>query len=226
MTKDIQNIYSRLLRNITIMKYKPGTKLGEVEISEKYHVSRTPIRDVFKQLESDGLLEIRSKSGSFVTKINLCDISDHMFIRSAIENQVLQEVKGKLTEADIKYLRRNLISQEKITFNKTFSTPEAYASAIFDLDNDFHKYIFTKVNKGSVLQLINDETPCYQRFRFLSFLRDDNDINGLLKIHNEMLSAIENNEECQLAEIVHKHNYSIFEGVDKIKGRHPDFFVD
>ena len=54
-------------------------------LTRKIHVSRTPMRDVFKKLESDKLLVIYSQSGSYVTKIDLSGISDIMtLIRSPV----------------------------------------------------------------------------------------------------------------------------------------------
>ena len=81
MTKDISPIYDDIADAIITMKLVPGEKISEIESSKKYNVSRTPIRDVFKRLEDNGLLEIRSQSGTFVTKIDMGNIAPtHLFV--------------------------------------------------------------------------------------------------------------------------------------------------
>ena len=50
-------IYEDLKKNILHLDLKPGVMISEMELCEKYKVSRTPIRDVIKKLESEDLLE-------------------------------------------------------------------------------------------------------------------------------------------------------------------------
>ena len=47
MTKDSLAIYQSISNDIITMKLKPGDMLKEIEVANKFNVSRTPIRDVF-----------------------------------------------------------------------------------------------------------------------------------------------------------------------------------
>src|SRR5574344_790264 len=114
MTKDIEAIYQKILSDIITLKIRPGTRLKEVEISERFHVSRTPMRDVFKKLESDKLLVIYSQSGSYVTKIDLSGISDIMYLRTVTETEVMKDVMGKMTPHDIEILRHLISSSADV----------------------------------------------------------------------------------------------------------------
>jgi GntR family transcriptional regulator, rspAB operon transcriptional repressor len=226
MTRESKSIYGRLMHNIITLKFKPGERLREIDISEKYDLSRTPIRDVFKKLENDELLEIHSKSGSFVTKIDMNGIADIMFLRSAVEYQVLNSVKGKFSPNEIKFLRDNLAMQQSLCQSKRSTEDEAFANALFDLDNNFHKFIYEKDGKESTLDLLNYNFLNYQRFRFLTFFRDDYDLDKLLRIHTEMVDALEDPDHHDFTEIVHRHNYSGFHGIEKVKEKHPEYFKD
>ena len=55
MTKDIAPIYETLKREIVTIQLKPGTRIREESVSERFGVSRTPVRDVLKKLEEDKL---------------------------------------------------------------------------------------------------------------------------------------------------------------------------
>lgn len=225
MTKEIENIYQKLRNEIISLQIRPGSKLREVDVSERFHVSRTPIRDVFKQLESDKLLEIFSQSGSYVTKIDLSGMTDVMYIRAMSEYHVYLDIMGKLSKEETSALYGLLDSQRAILAEDGKSgADDKYAQAFFDLDNEFHTKLFEKDGKGGVLVLLNKAFPAFQRYRFLTFLRDEDEINRLFAVHKELLDTLSHDDKAHLLEVVNKHNYSGLNGIDKVQSRHPDYF--
>lgn len=58
------------------MHYPPGTLLRETEVAEEFGLSRTPIRQVIKQLEFEGLVVSQNGVGTRVTEINFEDLND------------------------------------------------------------------------------------------------------------------------------------------------------
>lgn len=222
MTKDILPIYKDIAFNIITLKLAPGEKIGEIEASRKYNVSRTPIRDVFKRLEDNSLLEIKSQSGTFVTCIDLSSITDMVFIRNSCEFAVLSEIAGKLTDENYEYLLKNLDLQNKLSLKKT--SDEQFAMDYFTLDNDFHKYLYALAGKEGILDLLNSNQPNFQRYRFITFLRDEDELKRLNEVHLDMVKAIKENDLKFLKKIVYEHNYSGLSGIDKVIKDHPDYF--
>ena len=78
-------IYKELKKDIMSGKLLPGSNLVEREISDKYSISRTPIREILWQLISDGLLEQEHSNGYRVRKISLEEIFNIFQCREAIE---------------------------------------------------------------------------------------------------------------------------------------------
>lgn len=222
MTKDISPIYEDICNSIITLKLLPGEKISEIESSRKYNVSRTPIRDVFKRLEDNGLLEIRSQSGTFVTKINLSNISDLVFIRNSCEFSVLKEICGKLSDENLNYLYQKLEKQNALSKSKTLN--DEFAASYFTLDNEFHHYLYSLASKEGVLKLLNNDQPNFQRYRFITFLRDDFELKRLDEVHKNMVLALQNNDLDSLKSIVYNHNYSGLNGIDKVIQNHPDYF--
>ena len=62
-------IYNELKRDIILLKIKPGESISEIELTKKYKISRTPIRDIIKRLEIEGFF------GSSSTKRNICNFN-------------------------------------------------------------------------------------------------------------------------------------------------------
>ena len=69
--------------------YKPRERLIEEELSEKFFVSRTPIREALKQLESAGLVQIEPYKGAFISDIDLEEIRNIYDLRCVLESVVM-----------------------------------------------------------------------------------------------------------------------------------------
>ncbi len=55
---------------IVTRQLPPGTRLDEVELAQRFAVSRTPIREALIQLASAGLVELRPRRGAIVAQIS------------------------------------------------------------------------------------------------------------------------------------------------------------
>lgn len=225
MTKDSKRIYEDLLNQIIRFERKPGERISENELSAQYQLSRTPLRDVLKQLESDGLLSIRSKSGNYVSKISLHGITDVMAIRSSVEYICLQDVTGKFTDKEILFLKKNLKKQEEYILHPKGEKLKVI-SLLLDLDDEFHKVIYKKAGEESMIDLLNQSFPNYKRFRVLTFLREDRDLRNLLNIHSGIVAYLEEPSSQNLESLVKNHNYSGLNGIDMVKKTYPEYFEE
>lgn len=224
MTKESKKIYEVLYLEIVTMHLKPGSVLKEIEVAERFNVSRTPIRDVFKKLEADELLTIKSQKGSYVSKIDLSDISDIMYIRTKIEYSVLSELIKVVTPGDIAEYRMVLLEQKNLLERDL--SEEELADKFFILDNIFHSKMYASAGKESLLNLLNNSWPNYTRFRSLTFRRNKNRIEMLYNIHKELVDAIEAKEVAKLEDVVQRHNFSGLVGIDEVKRKHTDYFAE
>lgn len=77
--------YSALLEDIQSGTIAPGTVVGEVEQSERFGVSRTPMREALARLVSDGLVRQHSPRVLVVTEFDANQIRDLFEARQALE---------------------------------------------------------------------------------------------------------------------------------------------
>ena len=63
-------VVQRLENEIVSGVLQPGTRLDEVQLAERYKLSRTPLREALAQIAASGLIEIRPRSGAFVTQLS------------------------------------------------------------------------------------------------------------------------------------------------------------
>jgi GntR family transcriptional regulator, rspAB operon transcriptional repressor len=224
MTKDMEPVYQDIQDNIIMMNLKPGTQLREIDVSDRYHVSRTPMRDVLKKLENDRLIDVHSQRGTFVTKIELNGINDIMYLRSVAEYAVMSDLQGKISSEGIAHLRDMIGTMEGLLKGNTSAHDQEFAAAFFKLDNSFHNVIFGMDGKEGILKLLNDSFPYFSRYRFLTFYRDEEYLTRLFAIHSKLIDCLEGQDKEMLKEVVQEHNFSGLNGIDKVKNRHPDYF--
>lgn len=69
MKKRAKTLRDALEDDIATGRFKPGERLDEVSLAERFGVSRTPIREALLQLSAGGLVEVRPHRGAIVAKI-------------------------------------------------------------------------------------------------------------------------------------------------------------
>jgi DNA-binding GntR family transcriptional regulator len=93
------DLYDDLKRQILTMELDPDEALDEVTLSERYGLSRTPVREIFRRLEGEGYVDIRANKGARVIPMNHATLR-HFFmvapmIYAAIGRLAVQNVKPK-----------------------------------------------------------------------------------------------------------------------------------
>ena len=65
-----KRLYADLKRKILTLALEPGSPLDETSLSAEYGISRTPLRDVFRQLAGEGYIQIRDNRGTIVAPMS------------------------------------------------------------------------------------------------------------------------------------------------------------
>lgn len=88
----------RILReSILTQTFSPGERLNPNEVAAKLGVSVTPVKDALNRLALEGLIEIRPRSGTFVSAISLQELTETFELRAALECLAAEKAIAKLT---------------------------------------------------------------------------------------------------------------------------------
>ena len=120
------NLYTELQEDILTGKLRSGEKLTEQKICNEYKVSRTPVREALRQLETDGLIENIPNRGAFVIGFSKQDIEDMYELRKAYEIQAVRWAIERITD------------EERSELEETFEFMEFYT-----MKNDINKMLNT-----------------------------------------------------------------------------------
>lgn len=103
-----QTVYEALREEIVSGSLAPGEPLSERGLVDTYRLSRTPVREILRTLEAEGLVEIYPYRGTFVRKLSPADIQDIFEVREALEGQAARLAAQRADMADIEGIIRGL----------------------------------------------------------------------------------------------------------------------
>jgi DNA-binding GntR family transcriptional regulator len=111
--------------------YHQGEHLVEARIAQQLNVSRGPVREAFKLLRAEGLLEEEPRRGTFVVSLTTDDVREIYGLRAAIEGRAAR-LLAEMRDPDIAVELRRLLAQ----IERAVSDDDA--AAVFRRDLEFH----------------------------------------------------------------------------------------
>lgn len=80
-----QGAYRRLLEEIRNGTLAPGARLRETELAERLGISRTPVREAIRQLETDGLVMHLPRQGATIRSLDHAEVVELYEMRAVLE---------------------------------------------------------------------------------------------------------------------------------------------
>lgn len=94
-TNIAESVAEHLRYLIIDQKLKPGQKLNEIELASELGISRSPLREAFRVLSGEHLIEIVPRKGSYVTKVSMEDCMEIYEAREMIEFFAVELLKRR-----------------------------------------------------------------------------------------------------------------------------------
>ena len=107
------DVYEALREEILSGKIKLGSRLIEKDLAERFHISRTPIREAIRRLESEGLVVLTPNRGASVRDFTLKNVSDTFNLRAQIEGYACALAAENCTEEGLATLKNSIYQSEK-----------------------------------------------------------------------------------------------------------------
>ena len=154
----IPHIHAYLRECILDGTLTPGTKLSQVSLARQLGVSRTPLREVLRMLQEEGLVEIEPNQRTRVAGLDPQELDDVYASRILLETLALSMTLGKVTAADRKEAKRLLTAMRRAAKTGDFDV-------WFAAHADYHRLITAGAGESMQrqLQTLADRTIRYIR---------------------------------------------------------------
>ena len=156
-----EQLYALLRRAIVTCRLNPGDAIAESAITDRLLVSRTPLREAFRQLAADGLVEIRPQSGTFVSPLDRRCWEEGRVIRAALEVTGIRLAAANITPAKLDELA-DLLDQQRRAARR------AWNEEFNALDDRFHACISTASGLPRLWKVIDGAKAQLDRTRYLA----------------------------------------------------------
>ncbi|HIJ81081.1 MAG TPA: GntR family transcriptional regulator [Desulfuromonadales bacterium] len=156
---------------------KAGSRVSEPELAERYGISRTPIREAFRQLESEGYLTVIPRRGAVVSEFSQKDVEEFYAIKSIMEGYAARCACTRLSDRDIVRLQS---INDKLAELASLNDIKHF----FKVHSDFHDLFIRAADNEKLRELIAGLVTKFQRLRFMS-----------LNIPGRMLISVQEHEK-------------------------------
>ncbi len=188
-----EQIVFSLRESIIRGELKPGTKLTEPELAARLGISRTPIRESFRQLESEGFLTVIPRKGAVVSNITRKDIEDFYELKSLLEGYAARIAAEKMTEKDIEKLIQINVELSDCAEKNNYER-------FFIKNEEFHNYFLTLCGNEKLVEIRDAMVKRFLGFR-MAALSLPGRLMESVKQHEQAIKAFKRNDG-RLAEAV------------------------
>ncbi|WP_047995157.1 GntR family transcriptional regulator [Puniceibacterium sp. IMCC21224] len=212
----VNKIFHDLYTEIALLRLMPGEKISEVDIAEKYGVSRQPVRDAFNRLDAIGFLLIRPKRATEVRRFSVRQIEKSRFVRAAIEAAVLRQASAVCDTSGAKALKRSLDDQSSAMETADFKAFSA-------LDYSFHRTLCEIAGLEFAFDVISTEKAKVDRLCVLGLSREDR-MPQLLDDHTAIASAVVRGDAETAVNVSTLHLSRLDDTIAAIMQNNSDYF--
>jgi DNA-binding GntR family transcriptional regulator len=155
----IDDICRELRQQIVDRVIPPGTKLTENILCKKWNVSRTPVREALRRLESEGLLTSQRYKGLVVNSITIEDIDQLYTIRICLEG-----LAGRLATPIISQDPNGLRFLERLCKEMEVLSKKNNTEGYIKKNNEFHSYIWHSCGNKWLIKILENISSQVKRF--------------------------------------------------------------
>ena len=175
-----KDAYTLILEAIDMGDYKPGDRLVESDLAEKFGVSRTPIREALQRLETQSLLT-RDGRSLIVASLDHNQLAELYVVRAELEGLAASLAARHATDEEVRVLR-DMVEHDR----SLIGNPSALARA----NRRFHKQIHLASHNRFLVQQLDLVHRSMALMATTSLAAVGRDEDALAE-HDEIVSAIE-----------------------------------
>ncbi len=200
-------VFHKIREDILSGKYKQNEELREATIGEELGVSRTPVREAFRQLELEGLLTIIPNKGAYVTGITAKDVQDIYMIRSLLEGLCVRWVTENISKELMEELEENIYLSE-------YHEEKGHLEQIAILDNRFHEILYDACDSKMLEHLLRDFHQYVYRVRKLTLANVTRGRESTSE-HKQIVEAIKEKDAARAESLANAHILRAYENMLK-----------
>jgi DNA-binding GntR family transcriptional regulator len=211
-------VYAALRKSIINLNLEPGASISEKEVSQKYNVSRTPVREAFIQLAQEGLIQVIPQKETLISKIDFERVNQEFFLRDVLETAVLEPFAARYESHHIAELEASIGLQAAALKENNFVE-------FMCQDNAFHRVFFVAAGEPLAWDVLESQSGHYYRTRLLTTWLTGIAANVLIQ-HEGLLEALKDRDTAAARSLLRSHIHKLGNEEAMLREKFPSYFAD
>ncbi|GED68450.1 GntR family transcriptional regulator [Brevibacillus reuszeri] len=192
-----ERVYLYLRDKIVHNSLKPGSRIDYDELMAELGVSRTPVRDALNRLQIDNLIEVRPRSGTFVSTPNKKAIEDLYNVRKPLESTAVELAAPHLS--DESYLAL-LEEAERAEVELKKGNPDVF----FAHDRHFHRTLISHSDNSRLIAIMDSLEVQVKWFGIIMTKNLDRPYRAI-EMHKSIVHAMRDNKIDEARQLMELH---------------------
>jgi DNA-binding GntR family transcriptional regulator len=207
-----------LRREIVSGHLPPRAMLSEQDLSQRFGVSRTPIREALIKLAEENLVEIFPQYGSFVAPIRLPDVFDSQFVREALECAAIEKAAGRIDVVRARELT-DVLDRQRLLHRS------GDEEAFFQADERMHELIMDISGHAHAWRHVEGAKAQMDRVRFLA-MRIPRKQSAVIAEHAAVIDRLIARDRQGAVEAMRTHLRGIFVTLEILTAEKNNYFAE
>jgi DNA-binding GntR family transcriptional regulator len=172
--------FAKLMAAIKDGVFRPGDRLREIDIAERFSLSRTPIREALRRLEAERIIEHRPRIGAIIRMLDQTEVVELYEMRLVLERTAAEMAAKHAMEAEVDALA---------DLNKNITKAVHNPSRAAAINQQFHRAIYLATRNRFLLESARALNNALLLLGPTT-LADEARINTVVHQHNQIIDAI------------------------------------
>jgi DNA-binding GntR family transcriptional regulator len=190
--------YQGIRQSIAEGRFAPGQRIVVHPVAMELRMSRIPVMQALRRLETEGFVRITPHKDVVVTQLSPEDFRERFLLMAMLEAFCLRESRGRITPEVLARLRG--IQAELSAVRQTKNAARASV-----LDSEFHLLMYRCSGLTQTLQILQNLFDRGDYYRVIMHARRGGFAKEALEEHEEILKALEADDMTHAAKAVEHH---------------------
>ena len=209
---------------IVSLRLKPGQLVYEAELGKMMGVSRTPVREAFRRLMAEELIEVLPQRGARIAYISLKKIYEARIVRVSLETCAFKQV-AEMWNPEEERFQKLQADVKKILQEQKDAVEAEDVDTFFQKDESFHLQILEAAGNSTLISIIQQMRGHLNRMRYLELLEAKH-FRRLAEEHEAIFDAVTAKDAALAEQLLSRHIRWMEDQTENLSRKYPQYFKD
>ncbi len=192
-------VYENLRHQIITNQIHAGQRLVEQDLIDRFGIGKTPLREIYQELQRDELIEIIPQFGTRVVTLDIQTLKEVVQIRKALEGLCAELASQNISSTEIDQLSQILEKAKELESDHSDSL-----RILSQYDTDYHQIIYRAAQNKQLIKVIQSLLYKMSMYWFQSGFSME-DFKEQFEELEELLQALKERNASKAKNIMEKH---------------------